>query len=203
MKPATPAISLLLIMLAASTPADEMGSIQFYLDISCSNPSGEPVLKPINDCAEAGGSSEYLSIDATSFPPCPSGQASLEITDAASCGPPSISPIHRTSEAKDCLTLPNGMVIASAAFQCLDPNAVATTQKAATTTAPSPKPSTSDDPRRRYSVSDTIALGIGIGIGLPTFLVSALACCFGKEIGRLRLPYGEPREGSPPPPYAP
>lgn len=195
------------VLFAAPIFADGEGSIHFYLDTACSKSAGDPLSIRLGNCTD--GSYDYLGVEAASFPPCDNGQATLEISDVASCQPSSFQPPIKTTSTKFCLSLPNLFGIASAGFKCdgeessnqetTRPNPIVSTSSTASIASSSSEPSTSDTsgpPRKSgYSASDVIALGVGLGIGLPSFLVTAFVCFFGTDFFRRALDL--------PPPYTP
>ncbi len=187
-------IALFASFFAHISTADTEGSIQLYSDGDCTAKGGGPILTPHDLCIETNQTS---SIYAISLPSCPNGHPVLYISDEESCREPSIQPGAQSGNVGDCLFLPTGSGIGSAAFVCIEKvTTVSDTQLPAPTTLKSIVSTTSTYAAESSvtSASSTSATSPGSdeGQSAPDF-AGKMREIFCQQSGSGREPRREPR----------
>lgn len=191
-------IALSACSFAHISTADAEGSFQLYSDGDCTTKQGTPILTPHDTCIETNQAS---SISALSLPSCPNGHPVLYISDEESCREPTVQPAAQSGNVGDCLFLPTGSGIGSAAFVCIEKvttvsdtqppapttlktivstsatdaaESSVTSASSASATSPGSNEGQSTPGFSGLSLSDRIALGCALGVGLPALIFAIL-----------------------------
>jgi hypothetical protein len=107
-------VTLPFALLDSTTNAQ--GTVQLYFDNDCTRPNGASISLIPYGCLPT---LKAVAIAALSLPFCATGQPMLFISDVLQCKQPSLGPIVNSGNVGDCLYLPSGSGIASAAFMCV------------------------------------------------------------------------------------
>lgn len=200
------------------------GTVQFYSDDTCSQPSETSTSLAVNQCLETNQTS---AIAALSFPSCSNDvQAVLYISDQVDCKRPSFWPSASTGDVEHCLTFATGSGIGSAAFVCVEsvttvssgqtsqatsrPDSTATRPTATSTSSPTEAPEGSSQssshasaPSSGLSLSDRVNIAVGVSIGLAALIVGGSAAWYARisAVRPQRARWASHANSDPPPPY--